>query len=92
MTDAAEAQEVCPCGTPFECIPGSPGCVIKAEKASVANPQEKRTIPMRMRGTLADAPKVRRLLDAVAVFAPNNDFGYALAAWAEEVTRLVEGR
>lgn len=24
----AESDEMCPCGTPDECIPGSPGCVI----------------------------------------------------------------
>lgn len=49
------------------------------------------TEAMRMRGTPADAPNVRRLLDEVSVRVPPDSFGYSLWAWAEEVTRLVEG-
>lgn len=28
-------DEMCPCGTPGECIPGTPGCVIRAERCSL---------------------------------------------------------
>lgn len=40
-----------------------------------------------VRGTRDDAPKVRRLLDELAV---RDDIPYALYEWCEEVTRLVE--
>lgn len=48
-----------------------------------------RTWAALVRGTPDDAPKVRRLLDELAV---RDDVPYAVYAWAEEVTRLVEGR
>ena len=51
-----------------------------------------RSVYSKMRGTSADAPKAEQLMDAVAVLAPDTDFGYALYQWAQEVTRLVQER
>lgn len=42
-----------------------------------------------MRGTPADAPKIVRLFDEVAVRTPDTEYDTLLWLWAEEVTRLL---
>lgn len=49
-----------------------------------------RTWAMISRGTPASAPEIRRLLDEIAVNAPEDDFGWALYRWVAEASAILE--